>query len=200
MGFDPTSFAIGKASGGGGGGVGGTLAEEWDFTSATPLVGKKLGITLTSSNVEFSQDGATFNQTSSKIAFENFGCADLFHKVSYSSITIEAKVKTMSLQSGTHRRFVMGSGDNGLIYRSTGVWAFFSKTWQDFSETDGALFDNSVVKVVIDADEKWHVYKDNVLMWEPGKSQNITAGSLGSGATGINNAVIEWLKIEAVTA
>lgn len=203
MSFDIASFAMGKASGGGGGG-GGTFSEEWDFTSDAPLVGKKLGLVLSAKNMTYSQDGAVFDSTSD-LKFGKIGtlrAIDLFHDyyVSYSSITIEVKVKSMALVSGDHRRFIMGSTNSGLIYRSTGVWAFYSGSWQDFSETDGSFFDNSTVKVVIDSGNKWHIYKDNVLLWEPTKQYAISEGQIGSSdSQSINNAVIEWLKIDAVT-
>lgn len=205
MSFDIASFAMGKASGGGGGGGGGgTLSEEWDFTSATPLVGKKLGLVLSEKNMTYSQDGAVFDSITDYLNFgkiENLSAADLFHdySVSYSSITIEVKVKSMALVSGYHRRFIMGNSSNGLIYRQTGVWAFYSSAWEDFDETDGSFFDGSIVKVVIDSEKKWHIYKDNVLLWEPSRQCGITNGYIGSDSQSINNAVIEWLKIDAVT-
>lgn len=204
MSFDPVSYAMGKDAGGGGGGGGGTLSEEWDFTSATPLVGKKLGLVLSARNMSYSQDGAVFDSTTDYLAFGKIGnlsAADLFHdySVSYSSITIEVKVKSMALESGYHRRFIMGNSSNGLIYRQTGVWAFYSVGWEDFDETDGSFFNGSIVKVVIDREKKWHIYKDNVLLWEPSRTCDITSGYIGSDSQSINNAVIEWLKIDAVT-
>lgn len=205
MSFDPVSFLMGKASGGkGGGSGGGTLSEEWDFTSDTPLVGKKLGLVLSAKNMSYSQDGAVFDSTSDYLNFGKIGTlhtVDLFHdySVSYSSITIEVKVKSMTLVSGDHRRFIMGSSNSGLIYRSTGVWAFYSSIWEEFDETDGSFFDGSIVKVVIDSENKWHIYKDNVLLWEPAKQCSISDGYIGSNSQSINNAVIEWLKIDAVT-
>ncbi len=184
-----------NGGGGGGGGGGGTLSEEWDFTSATPLVGIKRGITLTQKNVTFDANGAVFASTQSGIALGNVGGGNLFF-----STTIEAKVKSMDLTSSDHRRFIMGTPDSGLIYRSTGAWGFYSNGWDEFSETDGGLFSNSVIKVIIDNTNHWHIYKDEVLLWEPARSLIITNGYVGSNGQSINNAVIEWLKIEAGTA
>lgn len=193
MSFDVTSFLIGKASGGSGGG--GTLSEEWDFTSATPLVGIKRGITLTQNNVTFDTNGAVFASSQSRIALGSIGGGNLFF-----STTIEAKVKSMDLTSSDHRRFIMGTPDSGLIYRSTGAWGFYSSSgWDEFSETDGGLFSNSVIKVIIDNTNHWHIYKDGVLLWEPAKSLIITNGYVGSTGQSINNVVIEWLKIKTGT-
>lgn len=202
MGFDPVSYAIGKKSSGGGGG-GGTFSEEWDFTSRPPLVGKKLGLVISANSITYSQDGAAFNSTTDYLYFGKIGglsLIDLFHdySISYSSITIEVKVKSMSLVSGAHRRFIMGTYNSGLIYRETGVWGFYSSGWQDFDETDGSFFDGSIVKVVIDSEKKWHIYKDNALLWEPSNSCDIANGCIGSTSNSINNAVIEWLKIDAL--
>lgn len=196
MSFDIASFAMGKASGGGGGGGGGTLSEEWDFTSATPLVGIKRGITLTQKNVTFDANGAAFASTQSGIAYGSLVGGNMF----FSTVIIEAKVKTMALTSSDHRRFIMGTPENGLVYRSTGAWGFYSDGWEQFSETDGELFSNSVIKVVIDDTNHWHIYKDDVLLWEPTRSLLITNGYVGSTSQTINNVVIEWLKIETWTA
>lgn len=198
MSFDIVSFAMGKASGGGGGGGGGTLSEEWDFTSATPLVGIKRGITLTQKNVTFDANGAAFASTQSWIDLGSVGGGNMF----LPTVAIEAKVKSMDLTSSDHRRFVMGTTDSGLIYRSTGAWGFYSNGWgwDEFSETDGGLFSNSVIKAVIDDTNHWHIYKDDVLLWEPTRPLLITNGYVGSTNQSINNVVIEWLKIEAVTA
>ena len=205
MGIDKTLawMYLTGASGGGGGGGGETksFAEEWDFTSETPKVGKINGITCTSSNVAFSSDGATYDSTSDFISFGNVSyCKDLFHNITYSSVSIEVKVKSMSLTSGSNRRFIMGSTERGLVYRNTGLWGFYSSGWEEFSETSGDFFDGATVKVIVDSNSKWKIYKNGTLLWEPTSALALSALQIGSSGTSINNAVIEWAKITAVVA
>lgn len=154
--------------------------ETWDFTSSPQLVGKTRGIVITVSSVlTFGSEGAIFDSA-----------ADYIKIPTLQPLEIEIEVPMMQLSSGTHRRFVMGTDSNGLIYRSTGKWAFYNGTWEDSGELSGSFFDDSTVKIIVDSDSKWHIYKDGVLWWEPTGSQALTAPGIGSSSQSINNAVI----------
>lgn len=152
-------------------------------------------LTGTIRNVTYGTSGAVFDNTSNYILMP----------IGKSDMTIEIDVGQMQLSSGDHRRFVMGDGENGFIYRSSGVWAFYAgSTWENFAETDGSLFANSTVKVYVDTSNKWHIYKDGVLFFEPTKALALNAGTgiysniwyIGSpsGQT-INNAVIKAIRL-----
>ena len=176
-------------------GGGTAFIDEWDFTGSTPLVGVIRGYTANnpSGNVTFDSSGAVFDGTADTIEFPN---------VRMNGITVEVDVAAMNLSSGTHRRFIMVTGESGLIYRSTGKWAFFaSSSWAtDSSITDGAYFDNSTVKVVIDVNGYWHIYKDGTLVYEPDRAISLIGSAstllrLGSTGSSINNATISGVRV-----
>lgn len=179
-GYDGLSSVVVNVPGGGGGDV-----ESWDLTAS--LTGDLHGIPMTAGNVSLSAEGAVFDSTYDYLSVP----------LGYNGITIEIDVASMSLTSGTHRRFIMPTSEKGLIYRSTGVWAFYNGSWVDSSETDGSVFDGATVKVHVDANGHWHIYKDDVLWWEPSLAQSMSgAWYIGSsGGNTINNAVISGVRI-----
>lgn len=196
MSFDIASFAIGKASGGGGGGGGGeTIIEEWDFTSATPLVGKRHGLLMTnpSSQVKFGSNGAEFDESrSSTLYLPTFNIYP---------IALEADVFSMNMVRAPayNRRFIMGTTENGLVYRSTGEWSFYSNSWETTSsgETDGSFFDNSTVRVEINTDGKWSIYKNGVFWWSPSvRTLKPSNYNLGMTSDSIVETVISAFRIE----
>ena len=165
-----------------------------DDDSAIKFIYTKLGTRTISNNINCSSNGALFDSTTDYI--------DLSCIKNLNDITIELNIKNMNLTSGSHRRFVMGASDKGFIYRNTGVWAFYNGSWEDasFSDaTDGAFFSNCNLKIYIDNNDKWHIYKNNVLIWEPNGAQTLTSPSIGSTASSqrnsIDNALIEYIKI-----
>jgi hypothetical protein len=170
---DGYSQVVVNVSGGGGDSVFGVF----DFTKAS----------FTYNNVVFNSNGATFSTTSGKIPIP-FARPDM---------TIELDIASMSLTSGSHRRFIMASSTNGFIYRSTGVWAFYNGGWEESNITDGDFFDNCTVKVIIDNNNLWHIYKNGVLVWEPTRAQELEASNtaIGSSSNSINNAVITKMRI-----
>lgn len=164
--------------------IGGGEIESWDFTSQSPLIGQPRGYALTTNGITYSSAGAVFSGVYSYILIGfPFLCE------------IELDVVSMSLTSGTHRRFVMGDVSNGLIYRSTGVWAFYNGSWEDTEETDGSFFDGSTVKIAIDGTNHWHIYKDGVLWWEPSGAQPHQSLRIGSENNSINNVTIARLAL-----
>lgn len=140
-------------------------------------------------NVTYDSNGATFPSTYNGYILIPFARAGM---------TIIFDVTSMTLASGSHRRFVMGTASTGFIYRSTGVWSFYaSSTWENTSITDGSYFDNSTVKVYIDDQNKWHIYKDNVLVFEPAiaLAPDVSACRIGSNFNSIYNTVISNLIV-----
>ena len=170
---DGYSQVVVNVSGGGGDSVFGAF----DFTKAS----------FTQNNVVFNSNGATFSTTNGRIPIP----------IARSDMTIELDVASMSLTSGTHRRFIMASSTNGFIYRSTGVWAFYNGSWKDSNITDGDFFDNCTVKVIIDNNNFWHIYKNGVLVWEPTLAQELgnDTSTIGASGSSINNAVITKMRI-----
>lgn len=141
------------------------LEEVWDFTSETPLVGAKHGIAATQTSVTFGASGAVFDSAYDRIVVP---CPE-FAKA---QIGIIVNVSQMQLPSSTdHQRFIMaGSSGYGLIYRNMGdgkEWGMYSVgVWTMSGITDGSAFDGSTVKVVIDENGKWKIYKNGTLWWD----------------------------------
>lgn len=169
---------------------GSNYLEEWDFTQS--LVGKIRGFTPTVSGAVQDSNGVTFDSTSDYLMFGNYAL--------WRGIIIELDIGAMSLTSDAHRRFIMFDPSQGLIYRNTGRWSFYSNgSWTDSTETDGAFFANSTIKIYIDDNKRWHIYKNNVLWWEPSiaaymdNKYSLYVGS--SSGQSINNAVITGMRI-----
>jgi len=169
---DGYSQVVVNVSGGGGDSVFGVF----DFTKAS----------FTQNNVVFNSNGATFSTTNGIIPIP----------IAWSDMTIELDVASMSLTSDSHRRFIMATSNSGFIYRNTGVWAFYNGYWENSNITDGNFFDNCTVKVIIDNNNFWHIYKNGVLVWEPRLAQELgNDTSIGASSSSINNAVITKMRI-----
>ena len=176
---------------------GGGLIEEYDFTGSNPKIGKIRGIIATSWNITFSSNGALFGQTSSYITFPR--------PIGFNGMTVEIEIGNMNLTSGSHRRFVMGNIDTGFIYRNGIKWSFYAGSssgggWtEDTTETSGSFFANSTLKIHIDNNGYWHIYKNGVLWWEPEKALSLnssgTVFQIGStSGQSINNCEIKSIK------
>ena len=126
----------------------------------------------TISNVVYSEDGALINT----------GRGEIPLYITFNNISLFVDVDTLKLSAGENKRFIMGDYNKGLVYRSTGAWGFYGGTsdWEMTELTDGNLFDGSTVKVYIDSDNKWHIYKYCVLIFEPNNALSITAFTIGS--------------------
>lgn len=105
---------------------------------------------------------------------------------------------TGSVRGGSdHARLVMFSSDSGLIYRSTGVWAFYAFSgWCDSSITEFNYFDNHVLRIFIDSTYHWHIYRDSDLVFEPNQVAD-TGGPLwlGSSSNSFYTTTIKSLKV-----
>ena len=169
----------------GGGGGNSDACVSLDFTKFTGTV----------SGVSYSSAGATFPSN---------GTAYIILPLVKNNITIYVDVASMRLSSGTHRRFIMASYNTGFIYRSSGKWSLYNGGWKDSNITDGSFFDNSTVKVYVDASAYWHIYKNGTLVWEPpdyltmsyNTSNPADGPQIGSSSSSIiSNAVITGLRI-----
>lgn len=160
---------------------GGEYALLYDFTKIGPA---------TIHGVAYSEAGATFDGASDYIDL-----GELFR----SNFTIYIDVDQMQLPESTaHQRFVMVSGDSGLIYRNSGYWGFYVGTeWIMSDITDRSYFNNSTVRIYIDSNKKWHVFKNGVEVFT---SLNITINGtwLAIGSTSgdnIRSAVITGVRV-----
>lgn len=145
------------------------LLLEMDFTKWTGTLHR----------VIYSSDGAHFNSNTA---------SDDYIPIPYaqSNMTIELDIESLNCWSGYHRRIIMASPSMGFIYRNNGVWAFYSSNgWQNSSLTNGALFyDPCKLGVYIDSSNKWHIYKDGVLIFEPSTALPlISKDGTGAGST-----------------
>lgn len=139
---------------------------------------KKLG-TRTVTNVDYAPaSGAHFKQANSVYTIANLGSNNLKNI----SIFIDIGLTDMPTTHSTHRRFVIGGTETGFIYRSNGTWAIYAGSWVDSQITDSHYFDNSTLKIYIDDDLKWHVYKGDTLIVEL-TTQTITGAALTIGST-----------------
>lgn len=120
------------------------------------------------------------------------------------NMAYEIDIDSLNIQDTTRQnvlfRFVSDNLNGGLAYHYQSLkWAVWDRTngWQDSDITDKDYFDNSIVKIVIDNLGKWHIYKDNTLIFEPDNAlETTTTGfGLGSPTAAITNTVIKSFKI-----
>ena len=152
----------------------------YDFTKCTGTINQ----------ITYDSSGATFPSVT--------GAAFLFLPARKNDITIYIDVAVMNLTSAAHRRFLMQTNNNGFIYRNTGKWSVYNGAWEESSLTDGSLFNNSKVKFYIDANGYWHIYKNNILVWEPAAQMSLVSSDLQLGsATGqtIIDSTLTGLRI-----
>lgn len=160
---------------------GGECSLYYDFT--------KIG-SATIHGVAFSDAGATFNDASDYIPI-----TDLIRK----NFTMYVDVASMDLPStSSHQRFIMTRNDSGLIYRSTGYWGVYASTdWVMSDISDPKYFDNSTLRIYIDSNNKWHVFKNGIEIFT---NLNITFSSdllsIGSSSgENIRNGVISGIRV-----
>ena len=150
---------------------GATLELNYDFTrSATDTV---RGVPIVSyGNVTQTASGLVMSGTSTYLQLQPRYSADTF--------TYELDIASITIRNGSHNRLVMGRGGSGLIYRSTGKWAFYNGNWQETDVTDGAYLNGCTLKVYIDENGYWHIYRNNVLWFEPSSSLSMDENYYGS--------------------
>lgn len=172
---------------------GGTLIADWDFT--TSLIDTVSGLTATLTT-DASQDSSGVSITGTKGAIQVNG------GLKASTRTYEIKIGDMTLDTlSRHHRFFMPVYNSGLIYRSNGYWSFYYGSWATDSDIDDYdYFANSTMKIVVDVNGNWHIYKDDTLVYEPNITYDIrtTSGVLmigSSDAQSCTGVVIEGLTV-----
>lgn len=146
----------------------------------------------TINGVQYSGSGATFSSLTSRIALPRF----------VNDITLYIDIDTLSLTSGSNKRFIMASYNQGLVYRESGLWGFYGSAtgeadaWEMSEISDGSFFNDSTVKVYIDSTNHWHFYKDGVLIFEPTIRQAISDFNIGSAdGYSIQGGIVTGLRI-----
>lgn len=146
---------------------------------------------FTLNGVSYGSTGAVFDNTSDYIDLPFF----------HAGMEIEIDVASISLGQNANRRFFSSYRNQGFLYRNSNVWSFYNGSWYDTNIADSAYFDNSTVKIVVDANNYWHIYKDDVLIFEPAGACAISEPAIGSkDGSCINNATITGVRIKEVTA
>ena len=169
---------------------------DFDFTQS--LVDRVSGYEPTVSGATLTQDGLLFSSASDYLKFTKKYSADGF---AYEIDVVEIVKKTTA---ASHGRFLMFADSKGFIYRSTRVWAFYggaSGTWATNSNiTDPTFFDDSTIKIIVDDSGYWHIYKDDVLVYEPDQTgsflPNSTYFSIGSsGGASMFDVLISGMRV-----
>ena len=184
----PSDMAAAIASISGGGD---TLAE-WDFkTSLTDSINNLTATLYNGASRDSS--GVTLASATDYMKLPN--------TVKANGRTYEVKVGSMTFDNvADDHRFFMSDSSSGFVYRSTGVWGFqYTGYATDSGITAYDYFANSTVKVVVDMKGFWHIYKDDVLVYEPNMNLNMYTGSnglwLGSSAKSCTGVVFEGVKV-----
>lgn len=134
---------------------GGDAFLNYDFT--------KMGTRSNVRYVDFSSDGADFKTTNAQIPFS----------IIVNDITIYLDIGVLNIAQGVNNRLLMRSSNEGLIYRSTNFWGLYAGGFWSMSEiSEPDYFNNSTLKIYIDSSNKWHIYKNGVLVFEPTYSFN----------------------------
>ena len=141
-------------------------------------------------------NGLSFNSSSDYFEIDKY----LYDK----NMVYEIDIASLSIQDTTRQnvlfRFVSDNLNGGLAYHyQTQKWGVWDRTTgcQDSDISDKDYFNNSTVKIIIDGLGKWHIYKDDVLVFEPTTALETTTTSfgLGSPTACINNITINSFKI-----
>lgn len=145
---------------------------------------------FTLNGVSYGATGAVFDNRSDYIDLPFF----------HAGMEIEIDVKSISLGQNANRRFFSSYRNQGFLYRNNNLWSFYNGSWYDTNISDSAYFDNSTVKIVVDANNYWHIYKDDVLIFEPAGACAISEPAIGSkDGSCINNATITGVRMKEIT-
>lgn len=151
---------------------------------------------ITIDGVQISANGAEFNA-----AGDYFLLNSSYRKTNNITLYIDTGDLVIT-QTTQHQRFVAGgpTHNSGLIWRYTEeVWSIYDgNNWTTSDITDPAFFDNCTFKIYIDANRRWHVYKDDALILESlagigVNDSNIYLGS--SDGQSITSGIIKAVRI-----
>lgn len=169
---------------------------DWDFTRSLNAVNNGTAITL-DGGASRSASGISFSEADNK--------ADIPPQLLQKGYTYEITIASLSITTtSSNNRVFMFTTTNaynaGFYWQgSSGKWV----VWDNVNSTqrseisDAAYFNNSVLKIVIDNDGKWHIYKNDTLIFEPPLAlplQN-TAFALGASSNACNNMTISRFRI-----
>lgn len=134
--------------------------------------------------VDYGSSGAVFDGTRDYIDLQFF----------HAGMILEIDVGSMSVS--TNRRFVTSYENSGLCYRD-GKWGFYNGSWYYSDITDGSYFSNSTIKIYVDSQNYWHIYKGDVLVFEPGGPLAISTPQIGSrDGSAIDSCVITGIRMK----
>lgn len=143
-------------------------------------------------DVLFSENGAVVKTRNGRIriydgltAFNNF------------TLYIDTGDLHIDSAYGNHQRFVMGSTTNGLIYEKTNhVWGIWNGNSWEYSEiSDADFFDNCTIKVYVDTNNVWHIYKNGVLAIEGVTGFSSSTFIIGASEYSIKDAVFYGARL-----
>lgn len=158
----------------------------WDFTQSLIDSVNGLEATLTS-GASRDSNGVTISGASGRIVLPK-GVQGFMR-------TFEIEVGDIT--SATGSVFLITSGGDGIGYKD-GSWRLYSGSWDTATNvTDLDAFANGVIKIYIDENGYWHIYKDDVLLWDSNKTlvpANQTA-TIGYSSNSLRTMVIKSVKV-----
>ena len=134
-----------------------SLELNYDFTQS--MTDTVRGLPVTSNSVTQTAEGAVMNGTGAYIRLKP--------RFSANTYTYEIDIASITMRSGSHNRLIMGTDENGFIYRSNNKWAFYAGSWVETNVSDPTYLNGCTVKVYVDQDGYWHIYRNGVLWFEP---------------------------------
>lgn len=120
-----------------------TLLYNWDLTNS--LIDTVESKEATVSDATQDSSGLHISSVSGYAKFEN-----VLSPSNDNGYTIEVDVASYSRQGTNHGRFLMFTGDNGFIYRSTGKWAWYSGSWTDSEYTDSTMLNGKKLTITLE--------------------------------------------------
>ena len=116
---------------------------------------------------------------------------------------LEIDVVSMSMLGTANKRFIMpykSSADSGLVWRHANLeWGFYNgNAWQMSGIADMNYFDGSTVKATVDSSNKWHFYRNGVVVFEPTLSlapSSLGAWCIGGQANSCYGAIISAVRV-----
>lgn len=168
----------------------------WDFTKS--LISPTSGVAVSL------LDGAQLTANGIEIN-TNTNYAQLANGLLMLGYIYEVTIASLNIsQTSQNNRLFIFNRDSGLVWRgATGKWGVWdsSNLWQESDITTPNFFDNCILKVIIDMDFKWHIYKDDTLVFEPPnaiKSNFYSSGNtlyLGSNSNSCYRMTISALRL-----
>lgn len=143
-----------------------------------------------------SADGLVFDNATDVAPI--FALAGTGSSYNITDFTLYLDITSMHLNNTatSHQRFLMGDTSNGFIYEKTNhVWAFYAGSWYYTELTDPDLFNDCTVKLYVDTDKYWYIYKNNVLVAECKHALSVSNLTIGASDQGLTNALIAGARI-----